>query len=303
MNAIRAAGVRKAFGSITALAGVDLDVRAGEFYGLLGPNGAGKTTLLRILTGLLKPDAGRLEILGEAVQPHRTCRHLGIVPQDIALYDALSARANLQIFGAVAGLRGEALSQRMDAALAAVGLTDRAGSRVKTFSGGMKRRLNLAVGLLTDPPILLLDEPTVGVDPQSRASIFALLQTLHGTGKTIIYTTHYIEEAERLCQRIGIIDHGCLLAEGTPAALMERVTTPRRLRVFGAAVLANPPLLAQTEMLAAMDYVDYIPRQPALLGRAVSDIERTGIAYDRLEIVGPNLETLFLQLTGRELRD
>lgn len=303
MSAIRASAVRKTFGAVTALAGVDLAVRAGEFYGLLGPNGAGKTTLLRILSGLLKPDSGNLEILGEPVHAHRACRRLGIVPQDIALYEALSARANLSTFGAVAGLRGAQLRQRADAALDAVGLTDRAAARVRTFSGGMKRRLNLAAGLLTDPPILLLDEPTVGVDPQSRASIFALLERLHAAGKTIIYTTHYMEEAERLCQRIGIVDRGCLLADDTPAALMRQVTTPRRLRVFGAAFAAAAPPLADAEWTATSDYVDYVPHRPELLGKLVSGIEHAGAGYERLEIIGPNLETLFLQLTGRELRD
>ena len=191
---------------------------------------------------------------------------------------------------------------RIHAVLAAVGLEDRAADKVKTFSGGMKRRLNLAVGLLADPPILLLDEPTVGVDPQSRARIFELLRALNAAGKTLIYTTHYMEEAERLCRRIGIIDHGKLLAEGTLPELLARVSLPRVVRVYGE-LAATAPALDGASLVREADHVDYIPASADSLGALVSRLQASGLRYDRLEITGPSLETLFLQLTGKELRD
>ncbi|HEY3294935.1 MAG TPA: ABC transporter ATP-binding protein [bacterium] len=297
MSAVLAKGLRKSFGNVTALGGVDLDIQSGEFYGLLGPNGAGKTTLLRILSGLLQPDDGQLTI---ASAPNGM-RAIGVVPQEIALYDVLTARQNLEVFGSLSGLRGGALSSRIRTVLDAVGLEDRATHKVKTFSGGMKRRLNLAVGLLADPPILLLDEPTVGVDPQSRARIFTLLHDLHAAGKTLIYTTHYMEEAERLCRRIGIIDHGALLAEGTLSELLSLVKTPRVVRVHGAK--AALPRLDSVTSVAEGDHVDYIPQRTQDLGDIVTRLHGSNVPFDRLEITGPNLEALFLQLTGKELRN
>ena len=187
--------------------------------------------------------------------------------------------------------------------LSTVGLEEQQGRRVRTFSGGMKRRLNLAVGLLHDPPVLLLDEPTVGVDPQSRASIFALLRELRAIGKTIVYTTHYMEEAERLCERVGIIDRGQLLAEGTLTELFSLVKLPRAVRVFMSNNQDLPAALDGVDVVSDTDYVDYIPRSAEKLGAVVAQIERIGVAYDRIEIVGPNLESLFLQMTGKELRD
>ncbi|MBU0508118.1 ATP-binding cassette domain-containing protein, partial [bacterium] len=235
--------------------------------------------------------------------PHRRRSSMGVVPQEIALYDMLTATANLHVFGAVQGLTGVQLRERIGFVLDAVGLTERAHSRVKTFSGGMKRRLNLAVGLLSDPEVLLLDEPTVGVDPQSRASIFALLRSLNESGKTILYTTHYMEEAERLCGRIGILDHGQLLAEGTLTELVEKVELPRTIRVSGTAFMESPPKLKSAAHRATHDAVEYIPRDPSQLGAVVRELEESRTVYDRLEVIGPNLETLFLQLTGRELRN
>lgn len=302
MNAIEVTGLRKAFGAVEALRGVDLHIRQGEFYGLLGPNGAGKTTLLRILSGLLRADGGDALISGRSVRSADVGRQLGVVPQEIALYDMLSARKNLELFGAVQGLSGRDLAGRVEAALKIVELEDAQARRVKTFSGGMKRRLNLAVGLLLDPPVLLLDEPTVGVDPQSRAKIFALLRELHAAGKTIVYTTHYMEEAEQLCERIGIIDHGRLLAEGTLTELFARVTIARFVRVF-LPDAGMAPVLAGADMVRNNDNVDYVPRSPVTIGALVSQIEQSGLQAERMEIVGPNLETLFLQLTGKELRD
>ena len=297
MTAISVKSLRKNFGQVAALDGVDLAIPTGEFYGLLGPNGAGKTTLLRILSGLLAADSGEVTI----AQPMNGAPAIGVVPQEIALYDVLTARQNLEVFGSLAGLRGNRLSFRIQSVMEAVGLSDREKSKVKTFSGGMKRRLNLAVGLLADPPILLLDEPTVGVDPQSRARIFSLLQDLNAAGKTLIYTTHYMEEAERLCKRVGIIDHGKLLAEGTLSELLSLVKTPRVVRVHGAK--AALPRFESVEYVEAGDYSDYIPARPNDVGEIVSRLHGSQVPFDRLEITGPNLEALFLQLTGKELRD
>jgi ABC-2 type transport system ATP-binding protein len=244
-----------------------------------------------------------VSILGHSAGSAEAVRSLGIVPQEIALYEVLSARRNLELFGSLRGITGNQLAERVKSALTVVGLDEHQHRRVKTFSGGMKRRLNLAIGLLHDPPVLLLDEPTVGVDPQSRARIFALLKDLHAAGKTIIYTTHYMEEAERLCQKIGIIDRGRLLAEGTLFDLFSMVTTPRSVRLYLAGGKDAAVPLEGTEMAGDTEHVDYVPGSADRLGQIVAEIERTGMNYERMEIVGPNLESLFLQLTGKELRD
>lgn len=205
-----------------AVNGLDLTVEEGQFFGLLGPNGAGKTTTLSILSGLLNPDAGEAKVMGHALPEHidRLKPILGVVPQDIALYETLSARENLHFFGAMCGLKGKALRQRATELLEEFGLTEKADNQVCTFSGGMKRRVNLMVGLLHRPRILFLDEPTVGIDVQSRAMINANLQKLNANGTTIIYTSHHMDEAERMCDGIGIIDHGKLIVQGAPAELL-----------------------------------------------------------------------------------
>jgi len=214
-------GLTKRFGSRTAVDAISFRVERGETVGLLGPNGAGKTTAIGMICGLTRPDAGEVHI-GDtrlAGDAQALKRRVGLVPQDLALYDELSAWANLQLFGGLYGLAGAALRARAAEALQQVGLADRRDERVKQFSGGMKRRLNIAGALLHDPDLILLDEPTVGVDPQSRNAIFEHLEALKARGKTLLYTTHYMEEAERLCDRVLIVDHGRLLAEGTVAAL------------------------------------------------------------------------------------
>jgi ABC-2 type transport system ATP-binding protein len=217
--------LKKAFGSLQAVDDVSFCVEAGQLVGLLGPNGAGKTTTVSIIAGLLTPDAGAVWIDGQSLGGDTAApkRRIGLVPQDLALYDELSTRENLRFFGALYGMGGPALDRAMEAALALVGLADRVKDRVKTFSGGMKRRLNLAAGLLHDPDILLLDEPTVGVDPQSRHAIFDNLETLKREGKALLYTTHYLEEAERLADRIVVMDHGRVIANDTLAGLQTRV--------------------------------------------------------------------------------
>ena len=218
---LEALNLRKSFGTLVAVDDVSLKIEKGQTLGLLGPNGAGKTTTVSMLCGLTTPDRGEVKINGRTlhgdVDPGK--RKIGLVPQDLALYEELSARDNLRFFGALYGLSGADLTQALQSALELVGLADRATDRVKVFSGGMKRRLNLAAGLLHNPDILLLDEPTVGVDPQSRNAIFDNLEQLKRQGKALLYTTHYMEEAERLADRIVIIDHGKVIASDTVAGL------------------------------------------------------------------------------------
>jgi ABC-2 type transport system ATP-binding protein len=216
--------LRKTYGRIVAVDGASFSVEPGQLVGLLGPNGAGKSSTVAMIAGLITPDGGEIAIAGQPLRgdtdPHK--RLIGLVPQDLALYEELTAAANLRLFGALYGLRGHPLEDAIGSSLLLVGLAERAGDRVRTFSGGMKRRLNLAAGLLHDPQILLLDEPTVGVDPQSRNAIFDNLEFLKSRGKALLYTTHYMEEAERLADRIVVMDHGRVLADDTLAGLRER---------------------------------------------------------------------------------
>jgi ABC-2 type transport system ATP-binding protein len=302
MSAISIRNLSKRFGDVKALDGVSLSIAEGDFFGLLGPNGAGKTTLLRTLCGLLAPDGGDIEMLGRVTSRWNMPPELGVVPQDIALYDMLTAEANLRLFGSLRGMHGPELQKRIDDVLARVGLQDRRDFRVKGFSGGMKRRLNLAVGLLHGPKILLLDEPTVGVDPQSRVSIFTLLEDLHRNGVTIVYTTHYMEEAERLCRTIAVIDRGRVLATGTLQELLSKVATPRFVRMMLRSDEEQLPKFAGATVERQGTRVDLHPRSskglPDLLAKA-SDFE----GAQRVEVVAPTLETLFLELTGKDLRD
>jgi ABC-2 type transport system ATP-binding protein len=220
-------GLRRSFGSVVAVDDVSFTLEPGQLVGLLGPNGAGKTTTVSMIAGLVTPERGQVLIDGVRLagdtdpKKHR----IGLVPQDLALYDELPARANLRFFGALYGLSGAVLEKAIASAMELVGLTDRLTDRVATYSGGMKRRLNLAAGLLHDPDILLLDEPTVGVDPQSRNAIFDNLELLKSRGKALLYTTHYMEEVERLADRIVVMDHGKVIAEDTLAGLQSRVAT------------------------------------------------------------------------------
>jgi ABC-2 type transport system ATP-binding protein len=219
--------LHKSFGTTTAVDGVSFTVARGQLLGLLGPNGAGKTTTVSMISGLVTPDRGEVTIDGVRLSGDTdpVKRRIGLVPQDLALYDELSANSNLRLFGSLYGLSSSALDAAITSSLTLVGLLDRAADKVKTYSGGMKRRLNLAAGLLHDPDILLLDEPTVGVDPQSRNAIFDNLEQLKSRGKALLYTTHYMEEAERLADRIVVMDHGRVLADDTLAGLRDRAGT------------------------------------------------------------------------------
>jgi ABC-2 type transport system ATP-binding protein len=274
---LQATDLRKSYGATAAVAGVSLAVNPGEIVGLLGPNGAGKSTTISMICGLVAPDAGSVTIAGEPVGADASAvkRRIGLVPQELSLYEDLTTRGNLELFGALYGITGSVLEERMRAALALVGLADHANARPATFSGGMKRRLNIACALVHDPDLLLFDEPTVGVDPQSRNAIFANIEALRERGKAIVYTTHYMEEAERLCDRIVILDHGSVVASGTKESLtrMLPATRPRKAEIEG-------PI--DDEVLAFL----------AARGLTVRDGASQG-----------SLEDVFLHLTGKQLRD
>jgi ABC-2 type transport system ATP-binding protein len=302
--------LRKVYGDLVALEGVTLTADAGEIFGLLGPNGAGKSTLIGCACGLLEPSAGRVSILGHdvATDGHAAKRQLGIVPQDLALYDDLSARDNLAFWGAAYGLSGGALRRRVDEVLGLIGLADRAKEPVKRFSGGMKRRLNFGCGIVHEPKVLLLDEPTVGVDPQSRVKLLDLVRAQASAGACVLYTTHYMEEAQSLCDRLLIIDHGRMLASGTLADLRGRLGGKDFVRMTGvfagpcAAALAEVPGVevvssdASTIALAA-------PGASRLLPAVFAAVAQAGGTIQDATISQPSLESLFIALTGRELRE
>jgi ABC-2 type transport system ATP-binding protein len=304
-------GLRRRFGDRTAVDDVSFSIAAGETYGLLGPNGAGKTTTISMLCGVLEADAGTVEVGGRPVSPrHPEGRGaIGYVPQDLALYPDLTATENLRFFGRLQGLSGRRLDERIAAALEVVGLADRADDRTESYSGGMKRRANIAVGLLHEPQLLVLDEPTVGVDPQSRTAILDAVDTLGGEGLAVLYTTHYMEEAERLCDRVGIIDEGRLVAEGTRRELIDRLGSASHVRIeavgtldtFVASVRDLPIVRAVSSSDGVVDVtVDDGRRAIVTL---VDAAERSGVEVAAVEVVEPDLEAVFLHMTGKALRD
>jgi len=299
--------VTKRFGEIVALDRVSLSLARGEFFGLLGPNGAGKTTLMSLVAGLRAPDSGSISISGQRVGPNAMApRHeLGFVPQAIALYEELSAEENLRLFGKLYGLAGQELRARVDHGLHAAQLFERRQDKVQTYSGGMKRRINVVASILHRPALLLCDEPTVGVDPQSRNAIFEFLQRLNADGMTIVYSTHYMEEATRLCSRIAIIDHGRLLALGTLDELLTHLPFSELVRIA-----RNDQTTAQMQALA--EYGEITKAEDAYLfklrdGLRFSEFfaaaEELGLPYRYFNIRRPTLEDLFLHLTGKNLRD
>lgn len=299
--------VTKRYGALTALDGVSLDIRAGEFFGLLGPNGAGKSTLMSLVAGLRAPDAGTLTLNGAPLTAARAAARtaLGLVPQHIALYPELNADQNLRIFGALYGLRGSDLKDRIDAALTAVQLADRRRDPVKNYSGGMQRRLNLVAALLHRPKLLLCDEPTVGVDPQSRNAIFEYLEALNRDGLTIIYSTHYMEEATRLCSRIGIIDHGKLHALGTLDELLTQLPFEEEIRFPATAATAalTPRLVPHGELSTADGVHRFRPQPDYPLSAFYTLAESQSLPARLFTSQRPTLEALFLHLTGRTLRE
>ncbi len=280
---LRLTDVRKRFGETVAVDGLSLDIRPGEIFGLLGPNGAGKSTTVHVAVGLLPPDSGSVEV-GRGGNPSVAAvrRQIGLAPQALALYDQLTGRENLEFFGRVYGLRGAHLAERVRWALDFVQLTDRAGDRIAEYSGGMKRRLNIAAACVHEPSVLLLDEPTVGVDPQSRNAIFESIEALRAQGRTVVYTTHYMEEAARLCDRVGIMDHGRLLAlDSVPRLIADHGGAPVLVVIRDGReerVTTTDPLAALSAMAASGPVGEF-----------------------RLE--RPSLEQVFLRLTGRQLRD
>lgn len=306
---LRVDNLHKAYGDRKVVEGVTFSAAPGEVVGLLGPNGAGKTTTVSMICGLVPPGQGQVTIGGKAIEgdASEVKRRIGLVPQDLALYDDLPARGNLELFGALYGVRGPLLKERCDAALALVGLSDRAKDKPATFSGGMKRRLNIACALVHDPDVLLLDEPTVGVDPQSRNAIFDNLETLKAKGKTLVYTTHYMEEAERLCDRIVIMDHGKVAASDTLANLyrmlpaVESLTLEVEGQVDAAALSALPGITSvkQTNGTLVVGLNDLSEAAPASL----TWLHGKGHAVHRVTSGRATLEDVFLALTGRQLRD
>jgi len=309
---LEAYGLRKAYGSVVAVDNVSIRADAGQILGLLGPNGAGKTTTVSMIAGLMRPDSGSVKIEGRPIVADTdvTKRRIGLVPQDLALFDELPARDNLLLFAALYGLAGAAANRAIAEALKLVGLADRARDRVRTYSGGMKRRLNLAAALLHDPQILLLDEPTVGVDPQSRNAIFDNLEALKQKGKTLVYTTHYMEEAERLCDRIIIIDHGKVAADDTLEGLYRLLPVSNLLVIElenGAGGLPVEELRAVTGVRSAelnggtvrVGVHNLAADTPPVLQWLVD----RGHPYRHVVSERADLETVFLTLTGRSLRD
>ncbi len=308
---IRAQNLSKSFGTLRAVDNVSFEIQKGELFGLLGPNGAGKTTTLSMICGLLRPDSGRVVLDGIDIQefPLKARRRLGIVPQEIALYEDLSASENLRFWGGLYGLSGRDLRRAAQEILERVGLGERAKEPVKRFSGGMKRRLNLAIGLIHKPSIVLLDEPTVGIDPQARINILEIVREIVSAGTTVLYTTHYLQEAEGLCNRVAIMDHGKILAMGTVPELAKLVGDGEILSVRGrfhadqmrGQLASHPDLDVIT--LADGHAVLGISRGNSSVSRLLEALFSARLPIDDISIQQPSLESLFLKLTGRELRD
>ncbi len=303
----------KKYGENTAVKGISFSIQEGEIFSLLGPNGAGKTTTISVLSTLLTPTSGEASVCGFSVtrQSMDVRKSIGVVPQDLALYEELSAAENLSFWGKMYGLSGKTLSKRINEVLELIDLKDKAKAHVRTFSGGMKRRVNIGVGLLHKPKLLFMDEPTVGIDPQSRRAILDSVKDLNKKGMTVLYTTHYMEEAQELSDRVGIIDHGDLIALGTQAELTKQVGEMDTL-ILHISENDDPAALARTmrtiKGVIKVDVIDHaitliVPDVEKVLAPVVTKANETGIHIASMEIQEPNLEAVFLHLTGRALRD
>jgi ABC-2 type transport system ATP-binding protein len=295
----------KSFGAVKAVAGVSLELRAGECLGLLGPNGAGKSTVIRGIVGRVIPDAGRISVFGSAADSAAARAALGWVPQDLAVYPRLTCRENLLSFGRYHGLSGNKLSESVAWCLDWAALLDRAGELAKNLSGGMKRRLNMAAGIIHRPRVVLMDEPTVGVDPQSRIRIFEMIEALRGAGTAIVYTTHYMEEAERLCDRIAIIDHGRIIALGTNEELVHNAFASRS-QVTARFEGTSPQIAAWVQRRGGhmVDSTAQFTIENSIeIAGLLQDAAKDGLELADVSLRRPNLESVFLHLTGRELRD
>ncbi len=303
----------KKYADFTAVKGISFDIQEGEIFSLLGPNGAGKTTTISVLSTLFSPTSGDATICGHSVtrEPMAVKNCIGVVPQELALYEDLTALENLNFWGNMYGLSGKTLSTRIDEVLEQIGLKDRAKQRIKTYSGGMKRRVNIGVGLLHKPRLLFMDEPTVGIDPQSRRAILDSVKELNHQGMTVLYTTHYMEEAQELSNRVGIIDHGELIALGTQAELTRQVQETDTL-ILHVGENEDPQALINALKdlpgvlrITPTDHEVSIVTSSAeeLIAPAVMRADQVGIKIYSIDIREPNLEAVFLHLTGRALRD
>lgn len=289
MSVLTVMGARRSFGAVKALDGASFELRKGELLALLGPNGAGKTTLIRAIAGRVRLESGEIRLFDQPLRAGRTHHDLGIIPQEIALYPLMTARENVEVFGALQGLSGVALGKQTTWALEHTGLADRASEPVRGFSGGMRRRLNIACGIVHRPRVVLLDEPTVGVDPQSRDRIYDMLASLTADGVSLLLTTHHLEEAEARCSRTVIIDHGRVIAAGTLPELVDRTVGKGRtvtLRLGSGKVL--------TERMHDV---------AAELPQTLAKVRQSGDVVDDVEVRGPSLQAVFIHLTGRELRE
>jgi ABC-2 type transport system ATP-binding protein len=303
----------KKYGDFTAVNGISFDIKGGEIFSLLGPNGAGKTTTISMLSTLYAPTSGEATVGGHSVtqEPMAVRNLIGVVPQELALYDDLSARENLVFWGQMYGLSGRTLKIRVDEVLEQIGLADKAKNRVKTYSGGMKRRVNIGVGLLHKPRLLFMDEPTVGIDPQSRRSILDTVKSLNQQGMTVLYTTHYMEEAEELSDRVGIIDHGELIALGTLAELNRQVGENDTLILHideGQNGEALAVAIRAIHTVLKADITDHTiaviaPEAEEIMAPVITKANELGIKIRSVDIKEPDLEAVFLSLTGRALRD
>ncbi len=312
-NILEVKDLVKKYDDFTAVKGITFDIKEGEIFSLLGPNGAGKTTTISMLSTLYAPTSGDATIAGHSItkEPMKVRNAIGVVPQDLALYEDLTARENLIFWGQMYGLSGGSLKSRVDEVLGQIGLVDKAKDRVKTYSGGMKRRVNIGVGLLHKPRLLFMDEPTVGIDPQSRRAILDTVKDLNKQGMTVLYTTHYMEEAEELSNRVGIIDHGELIAIGTQKELTKQVGETETL-ILHISENEDPQALAAAfkgikEVLEANVIGHEIsvitPSAKDVLAAVVTKANERGIKIHSIDIREPNLEAVFLHLTGRALRD
>ena len=302
---LEVASLVKRFGQVTAVDGISLALSSGECLGLLGPNGAGKSTLIRCIVGRALADAGRITVFGFAVGTSEAREALGWVPQELALYPRLTCGENLAAFGRYHGLSGSKLAQSVTWCLEWAALGDRAGDLVKNLSGGMKRRLNMAAGIIHRPRVVLLDEPTVGVDPQSRNRIFEMIEALRAEGTAIIYTTHYMEEAERLCDRVAIIDHGRIVAQGTNRELIQN-SFASRSQVLARFAGPSDEIAAWVERHNGRlvdGAAQFTIEQSTQIAGLLDDAAKAGLELVDVSLRRPNLESVFLHLTGRELRD
>jgi ABC-2 type transport system ATP-binding protein len=301
---IKAENLKKRYGNVVAVDDVSFEVQKAETFGLLGPNGAGKTTTIKLLCGLVKANNGVVSLNGKTDPTLMNVRKsLGVVPQTLAIYEELSATDNLHFFGRIYGLKGQKLKERIGDCLEIAGLTQRSKDRVSKFSGGMKRRLNMACSLMHEPPILLLDEPTVGVDPQSRNLIFDTIEQWKKQGRTIIYTTHYMEEAERLCDRVAILDHGKILDIDSVANLIKRHGGPSHIEAeFDEKpdIEKIKPFVDDNDIQIKENIIRFKTGRPM---ESLAKLNRSGFRFRTLKVQTANLEDVFLNLTGRRLRD